>query len=271
VKYGVCNWIFGDEELGTSAAFLARSGFDGIELKGDVGRPDATHTRRILDDHGLTVLSLTPADVDLAHPEARVRAEALDYYLQLLDLAAALGAPLIACHGAVGRIRPLADQPQEYGYLLDGVERIAARARELGLRVALEALNRYESHLLNTAAQALRFVDRLGAPNVGLLLDAYHMNLEEADPAGAVLDAGSRLYLFHAADSNRSAVGRGHTDFLSLMRALHRIAYDGSIVVECTAAGPDPFTPAKGAGWLEEVRGYTVESLHLLKAYASLL
>jgi D-psicose/D-tagatose/L-ribulose 3-epimerase len=77
--------------------------------------------------------------------------------------------------------------------------------------------------------------------------------------------------LFHAADSNRSAVGRGHSDFLSMMRALDRIAYDGSIIVECTAAGPDPFTPARGAGRLEEVRGYTIESLHLLKAYASSL
>jgi sugar phosphate isomerase/epimerase len=134
----------------------------------------------------------------------------------------------------------------------------------------MEVLNRYESHLLNTAAQAVEFVEEVGAPNVGILLDAYHMNIEEADPAGAILDAGGRLFLFHAADSNRQAVGRGHTDFLALTRALGRAGYTGDVVLECTATGPDPFTPVKGEGWLAEVRQFTKESLRLLKGYADL-
>jgi len=104
----------------------------------------------------------------------------------------------------------------------------------------------------------------------GILLDAYHMNLEEADPPAAILDAGPQLTLFHAADSNRQAVGRGHTDFLALIRALRRVGYAGDVIVECTAAGPDPFTPVKGPGWRDQVRRYAVESLRLLKAYASL-
>jgi D-psicose/D-tagatose/L-ribulose 3-epimerase len=150
-----------------------------------------------------------------------------------------------------------------------GVQRIAARAAELNLRLAMEALNRYESHLLNTASQAAAFVKQVGVANVGILLDAYHMNIEEADPAAAVLEAGDRLFLLHVADSNRQAVGRGHTDFLGLMRALRRIGYRGDVIVECTAAGPDPFTPVKGQGWRDEVQRYTTESLQLLQAYAS--
>jgi len=149
------------------------------------------------------------------------------------------------------------------------VGRIAARAAELNLRLAMEVLNRYESHLLNTAAQAVDFVTQVGAPNVGVLLDAYHMNIEEADPAAAILDAGQRLFLFHAADSNRQAAGRGHTDFLALTRALRRIGYAGDVIIECTAAGPDPFTPVKGEGWQDEVKQYAAESLRLLKAFSS--
>ena len=147
---------------------------------------------------------------------------------------------------------------------------IATRAGEFNLRLALEVLNRYESHLLNTATQAVEFVKEVGAPNVGILLDAYHMNIEEADPVGAILDAGERLFLFHAADSNRQAVGRGHTDFLAQTRALRRVGYTGDVILECTAAGPDPFTPVKGEGWLAEVRQFTKESLRLLKSYADL-
>ena len=269
MRYGVCNWIFGDEDLATTAAFLADAGFDGVELKGDILLYQPVEVNAVLGGHGLAVLSLTPEDVDLAHPDARVRAKALDYYLRLLDFAATVAAPVVSCHGAVGRVRALAGYEKEYGHFLAGVQRIAARATELNLRLAMEVLNRYESHLLNTATQAVEFITDMGAPNVGILLDAYHMNIEEADPAAAILDAGERLFLFHAADSNRQAVGRGHTDFLALMRALRRVGYAGDVIIECTAAGPDPFTPVKSKGWRDEVRQYTAESLKLLKALAS--
>jgi sugar phosphate isomerase/epimerase len=270
MKYGVCNWIFGDEDLASTAAFLAEAGFDGIELKGDLQLYRPEEVNQILSDHGLAVLSLTPENVDLPHPDSKVKAEAIDYYLRLLDFAAAVGAPLVSCHGAVGRVRALGDYQQEYEHFLTDVARIAARAAELNLRLAMEVLNRYESHLLITATQTLEFVDEVGASNVGILLDAYHMNIEEADPAGAILDVGERLFLFHAADSNRQAIGRGHTDFPALMRALARASYAGDVIIECTAAGPDPFTPVKGEGWLAQATQYTKESLQYLKVYADL-
>ncbi len=268
MKYGVCNWIFGDELLAETAARLAGFGYDGLELKGDLELYAAAEVRAVLNDHGLAVLSLTPEDVDLPHPDAEVRAEAVDYYLRLLDFAAAVGAPMVGCHGAVGRIRPVTTYEQEYVNYVVGVQRIAERAQELNLHLAIEVLNRYESHLLNTSEEAVRFVEEVEAPNVGLLLDAYHMNIEEADLASAIRAAGEHLFLFHAADSNRQAVGRGHTDFQSAMRALKDIGYDRSIIVECTASGPDPFTPVKGQGWRDEVANYVAESISLLRELA---
>lgn len=270
MRYGVCNWIFGDEDLSTTAAFLAGAGFDGVELMGNLRQYQPAEVNGVLGDYGLAVLSLTPEDVDLAHPDIKVRTAAEDYYLRLLDFAAATGSPVVSCHGAVGRVRALADYEDECLHFSAAVQRIASRAAQLHILMAVEVLNRYESHLLNTAIQAIKFVTELGTPNAGILLDAYHMNIEEADPCAAILDAGEHLFLFHAADSNRQAVGRGHTDFMALMRALQRIGYTGDIIIECTAAGPDPFTPVKGAGWLDQVRQYAVESLRLLKAYAAL-
>ena len=102
----------------------------------------------------------------------------------------------------MGRVRALSDCEDEYRHFLAAVQQIARRAAELDLHVALEVLNRYESHLLNTAAQALEFVE-----------------------------AVDRLFLFHAADSNRQAVGRGHTDFLALLRALRCSGYNGDVIV----------------------------------------
>ena len=267
MKYGVCNWIFGDEPLAETAARLAGFGYDGLELKGDLELYDPAEVKAILDDYGLAVLSLTPEDVDLPHPDAEVRAKAVDYYLRLLDFAAAVGAPMVGCHGAVGRIRPVTAYEQEYVNFVVSVQRVAERAQELGLELAIEVLNRYESHLLNTAEEAIRFVEEVGAPNVGLLLDAYHMNIEEADLGNAIRAAGGHLALFHAADSNRQAVGRGHTDFFNVMQALKSIGYGGSIIVECTASGTDPFTPVKGQGWRDEVGRYVEESIRLLRHY----
>jgi D-psicose/D-tagatose/L-ribulose 3-epimerase len=267
MRYGVCTWIFGDQPLPETAARLAAMGYNGVELMGDLTRYNARDVNAALSEQGLSVLSLTPENVDLAHPDEAMRQKALDYYFRLLDLASAVGNPIVGCHGAVGRVRALTSYEEERRAFVEGVRRVAERAQGGGLRIALEVLNRYEAHLLNTALEAQRFVRDVGMDNVGILLDAYHMNIEEADVRSAILAARERLFLFHAADSNRQAVGRGHTDWSGVMHTLHDITYDGCIIVECTASGPDPFTPAKGIGWRAEVWKYVAESLPSLRHY----
>ncbi len=253
-RLGVCTWPFGDLPLAEIARRLEVLGFDGVALPGDLGRYRAAEAGRILVDHGLEVLALTPDSVDLAHPDAAVRSKAVDYYLRLLDFAAELGQPLVGCHGYVGRVRALGTVAQERALFAGAVRQIAERAGALGLRLVIEALNRYESHLLNTAAEVLAFVTEVGSDHVGILLDAYHMNIEEADPAAALCVAGERLWLYHAADSNRQGIGRGHTDFRAQVAALADVGYNGPVILECTAPGPDPFAAIKdefSLGWLE--------------------
>jgi D-psicose/D-tagatose/L-ribulose 3-epimerase len=253
-KLGACTWLFGDLPLREIAQRLENLGFEGVELEGDLTHYRPREACQILRGHGLEPFSLTPQNVDLAHPEAAIRAKAVDYYLRLLDFAAELGQPLVCCHGCVGRVRAVSTCDEEWILLLQSVRQIAERARTLDLRLVMEALNRYEAHLLNTAVEALDFVTEVGAENVGILLDAYHMNIEEADPAAALRLARDHLWLYHAADSNRQGIGRGHTDFDAQIAALAGIGYEGPIVLECTAPGPDPFTATKDESsqdWLE--------------------
>ncbi len=252
MRYGVCSWIFGDTPLLRVAELLSGLGYDGIELFANWKRYPARATQHVLSEHGLSVFSLTPDSVDLAHPEDDIRAKARNYYLRLLDYASELGSPLIGCHGAVGRLRAISGQAEEERLLAEEVSLISARAEELGLRIALEGLNHYESHLLNTAAQMQSFVDEVGASKVGILLDTYHMNIEEEDLVGAIKTAGKKLFLFHVADSNRRAVGRGHIPFSDILRGLEQANYSRPIIVECTAPGPDPFAVMKGPGWYEQ-------------------
>lgn len=253
-KHAVCTWTFGDLPLAEIARRLQALGYDGVELAGDLDRYQPAEVAATLAGHGLEVYSLTPGNVDLAHPDPARRREALDYYLRLLDFAAELGNPLVSCHGYVGRVRAIGTQQEEWALLVAAVQQLAGRAAELGLRLVMEALNRYESHLLNTAAEAVRFVGEVGAENVGILLDAYHMNIEEPDPAAALRQAGERLWLYHLADSNRQGVGRGHTGWDAQLAALDTIGYQGPLVIECTAPGPDPFCAIKderSLAWLE--------------------
>ena len=254
IDLGVCTWTFGDLSLEEIARRLQGLGFDGVELVGDPALYSAKQASGILADHDLRVFSLTPENVDLAHPDDTIRQKAVDYYLWLLDFAAELDKPIVSCHGYVGRIRPVSSIEEEWRLFAHAVRQIARRAAALDLRLVMEVLNRYEAHLVNTASEALAFVEEVGADNVGVLLDAYHMNIEESEPAAALRQAGSRLWLYHAADSNRQGIGRGHTDFAAQMAALGDIGYDGPIILECTAPGPDPFTAIKGPesrSWLE--------------------
>ena len=86
------------------------------------------------------------------------------------------------------------------------------------------------------------------------------MNIEEADPAEAIRQASSRLWLYHAADSNRQGIARGHTDFTGQLAALSEIEYQGPIILECTAPGPDPFTAIKGKDSIDWLETYLQES-----------
>jgi D-psicose/D-tagatose/L-ribulose 3-epimerase len=269
IGLGACTWLFGEMSLAEIARRLRALEFDGVELLGDLALYSAAEAGRVLQDHGLAVFSLTPADVDLAHPDPAVRAQAVDYFLRLLDFAAELGQPLVACHGQVGRVAAISTQAEEWAGFVAAVRQVAHRAEGLGLRLVMEVLNRYEAHLLNTAAEAVEFVGDVGSGSLGILLDAYHMNIEEADPASAIRCAGHHLWLYHAADSNRQGIGRGHTDFQAQMAALGDVAYRGPIILECTAPGPNPFTPIKDEGSLAWLETYLRESRAWLLEHSS--
>lgn len=261
MKFGVCTWTFGNQPLDKTAVALAEIGIDGVELLGDLSLYSAQEAAQVLGDHGLEVFSLTPANVDISHPDATVRRAAVDYYRQLIDFAAELAQPLVSCHGLVGRIAPVSTMTEENALLIESVGMIGEYARQNSVNLVFEVLNRYETHQINTHAEAIALLEQLNLSNVGVLLDAYHMNIEEADPAVALQITGNRLWLYHAADSNRAGVGHGHTDFAAQLHALNAINYDGLIIFECTAPGPNPFTPEKHDGWRDTLKIYIQDSL----------
>ncbi len=168
-----------------------------------------------------------------AAPDAAVRRAAVERIKAQLDLAAELNALVI-----IGMIRgPLpadpAQAPAAEARILEALRQCAEHAESLGGCLVLEAINRYESNFLNTAAQTAEFIKRAGSPALGLHLDTYHMNIEERRPAAAIREFGSCLRHIHLADNTRWAPGMGYLDFAELLGALRETGYSGALAVEC--------------------------------------
>ncbi|MCJ7583285.1 MAG: sugar phosphate isomerase/epimerase, partial [Anaerolineales bacterium] len=120
----------------------------------------------------------------------------------------------------------------------------SAVAHPNGIRLALEPINRYETMLVNTAAQGLELIERVGADNLGLLLDTFHMNIEEPVIEESIRLCGDRIFHFHVADSNRWVPGAGHLDFKSILRTLNAAGYSGWVSGEFLPK-PDAETAAR--------------------------
>jgi len=159
------------------------------------------------------------------------RARAVARIGQLTDYGASFGAPVIVGL-ARGNRPPDGDLDGALERFVASMRECADHAAERGVGVVVEAINRYETALLNTAAQTVAAVERIGRPNVAVLLDAFHMNIEEVDVGEAIRATGARLGHFHLVDSNRRAAGLGHIDFGPVVAALTDIGYDGWLSAE---------------------------------------
>lgn len=226
--------------LAKAIAGTASAGFDLIEIPlMDPDGLNVAEARKLLTDHGLGVtasLGLTPA-TDVSSESTDVVAAGEHHLNRCLEVLSDLGGTHLV--GVIySSMRKYMDPATPLGrrHSQDVIGRLAARGKKLGVVVGIEVVNRYESNLINTARQALSFLDEpLDAGKDGravVHLDTYHMNIEEPDMASPVLDVGDRLGYVHIGESNRGYVGSGTVDFDTFFKALFRIGYDGPIVFE---------------------------------------
>ncbi len=204
-------------------------GYDGVELAIiDPNRLNTAVVKEALESEGLRLLSITTGQaaakegLSLSSPDEKIRQRAVERIQVHMQFAKSFGAIVI-----VGSLR---GADGDMGLLIESLRECTAYDAEV--KIALEPLNRYESHLVNTAAEALTVVERVGAQNLGLLLDTFHANIEERNIGQAFRDAGNRLFHVHLADSNRFVPGYGHLDFEEVWDALDAIGYQQALVFE---------------------------------------
>lgn len=179
-----------------------------------------------------TVSTALPAGVNLI--DADRRAAGVAYLQQIITLAAAVGASVVCgpLAAPVGERRGRGYTQSEWDSCVLGLQAASKIADDQGVTLALEPLNRFETFIVNTVADGVRLVEQVASPAVGLLLDTFHMHIEEKSSAAAIRLAGRHLKHFHASENDRGTVGTGQVAWPSVFGALHDINYQGQIVVE---------------------------------------
>lgn len=222
----------------------ARIGFDAVELSLlGIGPEQATHLRRAAVEAGVALSCSTGLgpEADPASADPAVRDHARETLARAIETVAALGSSRLAGVVAApwGQFDP-ENKPDRAKRSAETLGQMQDHLAAHGVTLGIEALNRFESDLTSTAAEACAIARAAGAANVGVLLDSFHMNIEEKDPPAALRAAGDTLVHYHVSDNDRGVPGSGRYDFAADARALKEIGYQGWIVAEMFVRAGQP-------------------------------
>jgi sugar phosphate isomerase/epimerase len=238
--------------LEDNLAKIAAMGYQGVELAiRDPRLIDLPSLSTLIDRHGLKVPAIGTGQawgeekISFTDPDPAVRQTAIDRIISDIPAAAHFNASIII--GLIrGLVRPGVSDAQAMDWLVHALQICCLAAEPYGVKLALEPINRYETTLVHNVSEGLALIQRVGAENLGLLLDTFHMNIEETNIEDSIADCGHKIFHFHAADSNRHYPGAGHLNFLSILTALSATGYGGFVSGEFLPL-PDADTAARKA------------------------
>jgi D-psicose/D-tagatose/L-ribulose 3-epimerase len=242
MTYGLNSFLFESPFTNNSFHLIKKVkdwGFDTIEIAiEDPTHVDPLLLKKALDDNRLTCGSVCAAvgpgrDFRGSKQEQQT---SMDYMKGLLDMMPVFGANVLVgpLYSSVGRAEPKTDVEfsRQWDAVVKNLQELSRYAGERNVKLAIEPLNRYETDFINTCEQVLKLVYDIGNDAAGILLDTYHMNIEEKNSAAAIRAAGSRLYHFHACGCDRGTPGNDHIEWTGIVAALKEIKYDGIAVIE---------------------------------------
>ena len=222
---------------------VKRLGYDILEFQAqpllEMTDAQCREIKKYADNLGIKLsysLGLNPK-YDVANPDKAVRDGGVEYLSNIVRKIAVMEGELFsgvtyAGWGVPSYFIDEAEKEALFCRSVDSMQQVMKVAEKEGVTVCCEAVNRFESPLINTAAEAIRYADMVGSKNIGIHLDTYHMNIEENSIGDAIRLVGSRLRHFHTGENNRNVPGRGHLDWDEIFGALKEIGYQKDIVSE---------------------------------------
>ena len=193
---------------------------------------DTKATRTELERHNLRAhFSLVlPGTLDVLNRTD----EAADFLKMALSTADKSGGKIVTgvTYSKIGGMTPEKPQQRELDAICRMYDKVSKTAQSLGMRIGIEAINRYETKLINTAAQAREIIERVGSASLLIHLDTYHMNIEEKNCKKGFADAGEMLGYVHLSESNRGVPGQGTVDWIDVFEGLKEVGYTGPMALE---------------------------------------
>jgi D-psicose/D-tagatose/L-ribulose 3-epimerase len=243
VRFGVNTWVWvaplNITEFERLAPHIANMGFDWVEVPIEsTDDLDYVRAARAIQDCGLgvSVCAAMGPDRDLIHEDNSIRDNGVAYIRHCIEAISTLGGVNVVgpLYSAVGRTwQSTADErARDLDTLVRQLGALSAYAGDHGAILCVEPLNRFETSFVNLSAQAIEIIDRVNHPNCKMLLDTFHMNIEERSIGDAIRAAGSRLQHFHTCENDRGAPGSGHVPWAEVAQALRDVGYQGPCVIE---------------------------------------
>lgn len=242
ISFAVSTWLWTSPfKTETTELFskIKSKGFDAVEIPVEYPELiDAKKVKAALDNFGLKpiVCGAFGPSRDLTHDDPSVHKNCIDYIIHCFDLANAWDAKFVAgpMYSAVGKARMVSNEQRkiEWNRAVTNLKKVSQLAGERGLEIALEPLNRFESDLVNTAADVKRLIQDVNHPAAKVLLDGFHMSIEERDLEQAVLTVGDKLIHVQVSENYRGTPGTGQTPWQSLKNGLTKINYKGAVSIE---------------------------------------
>ncbi len=244
MKYGIY-YAYWEQEWEADYSYYIKKasklGFDILEIAATplAGYSDnqLAELKKCAEGNGimLTVGHGPSPEQDLSSANPDIRKNAKGFFTDLLERLYKLNVRTIG--GALFSYWPIdytqeIDKKGDWERSVESVSEIAKVAQECGVDYCLEVLNRFENYLINTAREGVKFIEEVGHPSVKLMLDTFHMNIEEDSMGGAIRTAGKHLGHFHTGECNRKVPGRGRMPWREIGEALGDIGYEGGVVME---------------------------------------
>lgn len=242
IKFGVSTWLWTSPFTTETVSLFPKiksMGFDVVEIPvEDTEVIDAKKVKKALDENGLEgiVCGAFGPTRDLTNDDPAVHENCFQYITKCLDLCNAWGGKFLAgpMYSAVGKARmvPPDQRKREWDLAVKNLHKVSKLAQERNLAIALEPLNRFESDMVNTAEDVLRLVKDINHPAARIMLDSFHMTIEERNLESAITLVGDKLIHIQVSENYRGTPGTGLTPWNSFKAGLDKVKYNGVISIE---------------------------------------
>jgi len=219
---------------------ISEMGFSSIDV--NIRVIDIEQAKKIKERAGKLNLNIVgggsiPSDKMLLSDNAEDRREAIKYIKSLIEIVNTLGSTYYSglISAPSGYFTGKGPTERELGYSASGLKEAAIYAKKYGVNLCIEPVNRYESYVINTIESALELLKNIDEPNVGLLIDTYHMNIEEKNFRDPILKAGKNIFLVHVNENDRGTPGKGHINWEEVFMALKESGYNDFVTIESFA------------------------------------